>query len=226
MKLIDTMKENENMGWCKPYLSAFGYQMVVCEGEVIQASEEDWIGEDASDPRFREALAEYHLTEFGCKDCPWREECDAVNEEIKKVASVKDYSGNCRVFVDGDSIEISYDGFEDYTTEENMEGIKEILTGKFGDLSEISNMDDVLAHIEIDVDCLSKRAIKHPSEYASNREIIEVIENSSSYDEVQKLAEYLCKHYEIDMKNELGEWKNGDEILEEIKEAARKNQDI
>lgn len=56
-------------------------------------------------------------------------------------------------------------------------------------------------------------------ECKSNAEAINVIESASSNDEVQELVEDLCKYYEIDMKNELGEWKNADELLEEIKEA-------
>lgn len=63
-------------------------------------------------------------------------------------------------------------------------------------------------------------------ECKSNAEAINLIESASSNDEVQELVEDLCKYYEIDMKNELGEWKNGDELLEGIKEAARKNNDI
>lgn len=67
--------------------------------------------------------------------------------------------------------------------------------------------------------------IKNSNEYNSNAEIIQAIEDAESYDEVTELCEYLCKWYEIDMKNDLGEWKNGDAILSEIKFNANKNND-
>ena len=53
----------------------------------------------------------------------------------------------------------------------------------------------------------------------TREEMIEKIRNCAQYDEVQEEVEFLSKWYDIPLKDELGEWKNGDEMLAEIEKA-------
>lgn len=147
MKLYETMRDDENLGWCKPYVSACGYGMVVKDGEIIEASEEDWIGSDAE-----KILEEYQLVETGCKNCPWKNQCDAVNDEVM-VASIKVYGSNATIFVNNPSgpehldIDLTKDANCDFTLEENLEAAKRQMYEFFGSNLEIP--EDVIQTLKI-----------------------------------------------------------------------------
>lgn len=55
----------------------------------------------------------------------------------------------------------------------------------------------------------------------TREEMICKIRNCAQWDEVQPEVEFLAKWYDIPLKNELGEWKYGDEMLAEIEKAFR-----
>lgn len=61
----------------------------------------------------------------------------------------------------------------------------------------------------------------------THEELIKFCDDAETWDSpnVQESMEYLSKWYCIDMKNELGEWKSGDELLKEIKNAYEKGCD-
>ena len=106
MKVYETMRRSENLGWCSPYFANVDgkeYWMVVCDGSVISLqtpngdvgspTENDmmnfvksvkWYEEDCIFDRNPRRIALMNMEEKGCADCPWRDLCDAMymdNEE-------------------------------------------------------------------------------------------------------------------------------------------------
>lgn len=72
MKTYEKMSYGENLSWCKPYISEDErYALAVNEGEIIN------IQIDGRDIEWDEK----RKFSFGCAECPWRDECDAMKEE-------------------------------------------------------------------------------------------------------------------------------------------------
>lgn len=71
MKLYETMSENENLSWCRPYVSEDGKKaIVVNEGEIV--SSEGLNVNDVSDLEIDEIIDNENLYECGCAGCPWQ----------------------------------------------------------------------------------------------------------------------------------------------------------
>jgi len=53
----------------------------------------------------------------------------------------------------------------------------------------------------------------------SDKEKVDFLAGCESWDEpnVDKCFEYLCEKYDVSMKDELGEWKGAESLLEELK---------
>lgn len=113
MKLIDSMGYNENLSWCRPYISEDGrYAVAINEGEIcgmildgepvepVINQDRRWetIYTDEMIERFARSvnpnydmykgyddlhIALERLREVGCCECPFCGECEAVNEEIE-----------------------------------------------------------------------------------------------------------------------------------------------
>ena len=113
MKAIEMMKDNENLGWCKPYATPDEKTwVVVSEGMasiIIDAGKTTYGATDkqieALAKRLNEDFDLYsgydplhiliegmegqyfglrgHHAERGCSECPFRDVCDAVNEDVK-----------------------------------------------------------------------------------------------------------------------------------------------
>ena len=56
----------------------------------------------------------------------------------------------------------------------------------------------------------------------TDEELMQRIEDAESWDEVTDEMTVLARQYDIDEHTEAGEWKLGDELLEEIKAAIEK----
>ena len=110
MKYLEYMEENqyENMSWCKPYKDkSEKYTLVVHEGEPLsimspttEAHRYDGSLNDEMMEQFARAVNpdynEYSgwsdvqialdaMHEVGCASCPWKEDCDAMGEEMDKL---------------------------------------------------------------------------------------------------------------------------------------------
>lgn len=107
MTVRELMKENgENLGWCKPYVSADGkYVLAVNEVEVAGMifNGEDIKADKLGDPdllrQFAKAVnpdyddydgwgdlhiaLEGDIRECGCADCPWFSICDAMDGDVE-----------------------------------------------------------------------------------------------------------------------------------------------
>ena len=107
MKYTEYMKlhESENLSWCKPYTDETGkYVLVMCDGKpssMHSPSQEVFchngtLTDDAMKQFAREVNPYYDLYngwddchialdamhEVGCASCPWRENCEAMREEM------------------------------------------------------------------------------------------------------------------------------------------------
>lgn len=100
--------EDENLSWCRPYTDKSGdHSMVICDGEILCITAPDYEGwrydgtlTDGMLERFaREVNPDYDLFgagwtdmdkalnamhEVGCAHCPWRDECEAMGEEMEE----------------------------------------------------------------------------------------------------------------------------------------------
>ena len=98
MKLIDKMNYDEDMSWCKPYVSTDGKVWAIeCNGkietikngdEIVDHPTEEYIAKVARQINedfdyYRGYSAEYILMDAmkkcGCWQCPFKIDCDAVN---------------------------------------------------------------------------------------------------------------------------------------------------
>ena len=101
-------KYNENMYWCKPFVDKTGeYFLIQHDGEIKSAKTPDGSfhichGDFASEQAMQkfafavnngyycyhgwtdESIALDAMTETGCLSCPFRHECESVNEEIEE----------------------------------------------------------------------------------------------------------------------------------------------
>lgn len=78
MKLYTSMREDENMSWCKPYVSEDGKVISVNEGAIASS-----IGIiDAESRDVSEIIETENLIETGCPNCPFRNECDAMHVDM------------------------------------------------------------------------------------------------------------------------------------------------
>ena len=103
MKQIEIMGINENVDWCKPYISDdCRFAIAVCEGKIAgMILNGDDVAPAEINDRMREFAAAVNpsydlysgwsdltialdgdIRECGCVACPWREICDAVNENV------------------------------------------------------------------------------------------------------------------------------------------------
>lgn len=99
IKLYETMETGENLSWCRPYISRDGScAMVINEGKIINImiNGKDFVNpsreqlaalaarlnpDDADPDADGEELIEILLDdmrEVGCADCPYRDECEAM----------------------------------------------------------------------------------------------------------------------------------------------------
>lgn len=100
MKQYEKMMPNENLSWCRPMVSRDGrVTLAVNEGAIVglmldgkelQISEEEIARvarivnesyDNYSGWNNTHILLDGDLTELGCSSCPWRDVCDAMDEE-------------------------------------------------------------------------------------------------------------------------------------------------
>ena len=107
MKLFDFMRDGENLGWCKPYASDDGRFFMVStqngfdlmvDGEVFPLASDEVLDDFAKrvNPenydhfkqigRSADEIAIDAMREKGCRECPFKDECDAMvlTEEQKE----------------------------------------------------------------------------------------------------------------------------------------------
>lgn len=103
MKLKDYMEQHpgENLSWCKPYTDEDGNALIMYEGEAIAYQingQKHLKGGSCFDlEQFAREINPYHddykgytdehialemLRECGCASCPFRDECEAMNEDL------------------------------------------------------------------------------------------------------------------------------------------------
>lgn len=101
MKVIEKMREGENLGWCKPLVNK-NVTVAVNNGTIIAIRKDDR-DIPVSDSAVRELAKEVnpsytqysgwddtHIAleagweELGCTGCPWKASCDAVNEAVEE----------------------------------------------------------------------------------------------------------------------------------------------
>ena len=106
MKYLDYMRshEDENLSWCKPYASDAGdHVLIMQEGKLLgiisperEAFTDDTLTDEALKQFAREVNRDYDayrgwddldialkaMHEVGCAACPWREDCDAMHEDL------------------------------------------------------------------------------------------------------------------------------------------------
>lgn len=74
MKKYEIMNPNENLSWCKPYMSDDGTKgFISCEGEA----QDSWGGINIANEA--ELWENEELHEGGCPECPYRDECEAMD---------------------------------------------------------------------------------------------------------------------------------------------------
>jgi hypothetical protein len=108
MTYLDNFEQNnsnENLSWCKPYTDKNEeYYLVMYEGEAEAAKTPEGtyhrynstLSEEVKESIAKAVNNGYHcyhgwndedialdvMHEIGCKDCPFKHECEAVNEEM------------------------------------------------------------------------------------------------------------------------------------------------
>ncbi len=105
MKTRDIMvKKDENLSWCKPYVSEDSqYALAVCEGKVAgmvfagKEVESDKLDDPSLLKRFAKNVNPYfsdysgwddlhialeRMSETACRNCPWFDVCEAMEEDI------------------------------------------------------------------------------------------------------------------------------------------------
>ena len=104
MKYIEKMERNENLSWCKPYVDDSGeYALIMQEGKAIciktpygTAYEYGTLDDAALEEFARAVNPDYNLYSgwddthialeamhpVGCFFCPFKDECEAVNEKV------------------------------------------------------------------------------------------------------------------------------------------------
>lgn len=113
MKCYEKMTYGENLGWCKPYMSDDDrIAVALMEGEIITVQIDgrdiEWDEDRKTTWRYSAELLhrlarsinpdydDYNgyddteiildaLHERGCSDCPWRDECDAMDCEEEDI---------------------------------------------------------------------------------------------------------------------------------------------
>lgn len=110
MKAYKRMRAGENLSWCRPYRSGNNYY-VQNEGEIIQLMQDGTdLVIDKDTLRIVEECDDWE--EIGCAECPWRDECEAMNEDVDD-------------FSDDDLAEIVRDA-DDWTEPDCMEAMQEL----------------------------------------------------------------------------------------------------
>jgi len=120
MKIIDATRPEENLSWCKPFVSNDGKTAVIVYEDQIQSILHN--GSNFSTPtaeQLKELAMEINpyyndfswhndaaalldaLDEVGCSGCPWKDICHAVNEEAEYKFEVRYGSGMARFGEDG-----------------------------------------------------------------------------------------------------------------------------
>ena len=84
MKLYEKMRPGENLSWCKPLVSDDEKTAIIQnEGEIISAMIDGKLLDIPNDEVAKE-IEKYDididdLHETGCANCPFRDECDAMD---------------------------------------------------------------------------------------------------------------------------------------------------
>lgn len=79
MKLYKKMRDGENLSWCRPYRCDDKYY-VRNEGEIVSIMDNGVdLVIDKDTLRIVEECDEWE--EIGCAECPWRDECDAMDDD-------------------------------------------------------------------------------------------------------------------------------------------------
>lgn len=90
-KAYENMKENENLDWCKPYIDEEGnvisinYEMLYSPLEIYRRNAiAHSKGLNMTKEEVLEMIREEKLKETGCCNCPFRDECEAMdlNEDV------------------------------------------------------------------------------------------------------------------------------------------------
>lgn len=88
MKLYKTMRPTENLSWCKPLCKSIGPVQVWAiqnEGEIVSwgikvQRSKMWEPTTQEEQQEIEKILQEDAEEKGCCECPWRDECEAMNE--------------------------------------------------------------------------------------------------------------------------------------------------
>ena len=83
MKLYEKMNYGENLGWCIPYFSEDGTKGFTKNGDDIRVFGDIGVKSgDYSANEVEELIDKNDLREGGCSECPFRDECDAMDNEL------------------------------------------------------------------------------------------------------------------------------------------------
>lgn len=105
MKLIDLMRGNDSMEWCFPMTDGCGNWVVVRDNHIAYMIDEDGNDpeeitekdlkvmamtasgeyyEDESEESTDEEIIMDNFMMAGCAECPWRDICEDVNEDVSE----------------------------------------------------------------------------------------------------------------------------------------------
>lgn len=104
MKLIDIMREDSDIGWCFPMTDGRGNWVVIRDEHIAYLIDEEGNDpdditetdlkamamtaagdyyEEESEESTDEEIIMANFMRTGCTECPWRDICENVNEEIE-----------------------------------------------------------------------------------------------------------------------------------------------
>ena len=101
MKIIDTMRDGENMGWCVPYATKDESVWVVSSENCVSIKDGDTAIDNATPEQIREYAKKINedydlysgwddlhilldgMRSHGCTECPFRDVCEAVQDDVE-----------------------------------------------------------------------------------------------------------------------------------------------
>ena len=110
MKAYKRMRADENLSWCRPYRCGNNYY-VQNEGEIIKLMQDGTdLVIDKDTLRIVDECDDWE--EIGCSECPWRDECEVMEEDVDD-------------FSDDDLAEVVRDAY-DWTETDCQEAMQEL----------------------------------------------------------------------------------------------------